>query len=149
MIENLTTQVDFMKFSNHAQILAICSTMKKNRLKLLHVPPLAVFSNWPPLNRNMQKSRCLDFQSRWWVYGCRKCREESAIIQVAPLPACIESWSKLYYHIRNCVFVLANHKAFAVALPSALLLWLLCEINVWERLKFWLYFGLSWQLVAH
>ncbi|KAK9912644.1 hypothetical protein M0R45_036497 [Rubus argutus] len=33
-IENLTTKVDFMKFNHDAQILAICSSMKKTSLKL-------------------------------------------------------------------------------------------------------------------
>lgn len=60
-IENLTTKVDFMKFNNDAQILAICSTMKKNSLKLIHVPSYNVFSNWPPPNKNLQYPRCLDF----------------------------------------------------------------------------------------
>lgn len=60
-IDNLTTKVDFMKFNNDAQILAICSTMKKNSLKLIHVPSFTVFSNWPPPNRNLHYPRCLDF----------------------------------------------------------------------------------------
>ena len=60
-IENLTTKVDFMKFNNDAQILAICSHMKKSSLKLVHVPSFTVFSNWPPPNRTLQYPRCLDF----------------------------------------------------------------------------------------
>ncbi|KAK9177964.1 hypothetical protein WN943_027154 [Citrus x changshan-huyou] len=35
--------------------------MKKNSLKLIHVPSYNVFSNWPPPNRNLQYPRCLDF----------------------------------------------------------------------------------------
>ncbi|XVE52264.1 hypothetical protein DITRI_Ditri02bG0109100 [Diplodiscus trichospermus] len=61
IIENLTTKVDFMKFNSDAQILAICSTMKKNSLKLIHVPSFTVYSNWPPLNKNLHYPRCLDF----------------------------------------------------------------------------------------
>ncbi|KAE8711448.1 U3 small nucleolar RNA-associated protein 18-like protein [Hibiscus syriacus] len=60
-VENLTTKVDFMKFNSDAQILAICSTMKKNSLKLMHVPSFTVYSNWPPLNKNLHYPRCLDF----------------------------------------------------------------------------------------
>ncbi|XP_071716120.1 U3 small nucleolar RNA-associated protein 18 homolog [Rutidosis leptorrhynchoides] len=60
-IENLTTKVDFMKFNNDAQILAVCSSMKKNSMKLVHVPSFTVFSNWPPSNRTLQYPRCLDF----------------------------------------------------------------------------------------
>jgi len=59
-IENLTTKVDFLKFNNDAQILAICSHMK-NSLKLIHVPSFTVFSNWPPANSTLHHPRCLDF----------------------------------------------------------------------------------------
>ncbi|KAG2719044.1 hypothetical protein I3760_03G249100 [Carya illinoinensis] len=60
-IENLTTKVDFLKFNNDGQILAICSSMKKNSLKLIHVPSFTTFSNWPPLNKSLHYPRCLDF----------------------------------------------------------------------------------------
>ncbi|KAK4801415.1 hypothetical protein SAY86_021902 [Trapa natans] len=60
-IENLTTSVNFMKFNNDAQILAICSGMKNNSMKLIHVPSFTAFSNWPMPNRSMGYPRCLDF----------------------------------------------------------------------------------------
>uniref|UniRef100_A0A2P2JQ23 U3 small nucleolar RNA-associated protein 18 homolog n=1 Tax=Rhizophora mucronata TaxID=61149 RepID=A0A2P2JQ23_RHIMU len=60
-IENLTTRVNFLKFNNDAQILAICSHMKKNSLKLIHVPTYTVFSNWPPANKTLHYPRCVDF----------------------------------------------------------------------------------------
>lgn len=60
-IENLTTKVDFLKFNNDAQILAIGSGMKKNSLKLIHIPSFTVFSNWPPPNRTLHYPRSLDF----------------------------------------------------------------------------------------
>ncbi|KAL1562332.1 U3 small nucleolar RNA-associated protein 18 [Salvia divinorum] len=61
VIENLTTKVDFMKFSPDAQILAISSRMKKNSMKLVHVPSLTVFSNWPPPNKAVHYPSCMDF----------------------------------------------------------------------------------------
>ncbi|PRQ25965.1 putative transcription factor WD40-like family [Rosa chinensis] len=60
-VENLTTKVDFLKFNTDSQILAICSSMKKNSLKLVHVPSLTVFSNWPPQKKTLHYPRCLDF----------------------------------------------------------------------------------------
>ncbi|XP_042501379.1 U3 small nucleolar RNA-associated protein 18 homolog [Macadamia integrifolia] len=60
-IENLTTAVDYLKFNNDAQILAMCSTMQKNSLKLIHIPSFTVFSNWPPPNKTLHYPRCLDF----------------------------------------------------------------------------------------
>lgn len=60
-IENLTTSIDFMKFNGDGQILAICSRMKKNSVRLVHVPSFTVFSNWPPPNKTMRYPQCLDF----------------------------------------------------------------------------------------
>uniref|UniRef100_A0A9I9DMF3 U3 small nucleolar RNA-associated protein 18 homolog n=1 Tax=Cucumis melo TaxID=3656 RepID=A0A9I9DMF3_CUCME len=60
-IENLTTKVDFLKFNHDAQILAICSRMKKSSLKLIHIPSFTIFSNWPPPKKNLQYPSCLDF----------------------------------------------------------------------------------------
>ncbi|KAL2489550.1 U3 small nucleolar RNA-associated protein 18-like protein [Forsythia ovata] len=59
--QNLKTEVNFMKFNNDSQMLAICSNMKKSSLKLIHVPSFNVFSNWPPLNQAMHHTNCLDF----------------------------------------------------------------------------------------
>lgn len=62
VIDNLTTKVDFMKFNPDAQILAISSRMKKNSMKLIHVPSLTVFSNWPPPNQSVvHYPSCTDF----------------------------------------------------------------------------------------
>ncbi|KAJ1400146.1 WD40/YVTN repeat-like-containing domain superfamily [Sesbania bispinosa] len=60
-IENLTTKVDFMRYNHDSQILAICSTMKKSSLKLIHIPSYTVFSNWPPSNTSLHYPRCIDF----------------------------------------------------------------------------------------
>lgn len=61
VIENLTTKVDFMRFNHDSQILAICSSMKKSSLKLIHIPSYTVFSNWPPSNVSLNYPRCIDF----------------------------------------------------------------------------------------
>ncbi|XP_021762091.1 U3 small nucleolar RNA-associated protein 18 homolog [Chenopodium quinoa] len=61
ILEHLRTEASFMKFNHDAQILAICSTMQKSSLKLVHIPSFTVFSNWPPANRTLHYPRCLDF----------------------------------------------------------------------------------------
>ncbi|KAL0887944.1 hypothetical protein Bca101_011927 [Brassica carinata] len=60
-VENLTSKIDFMKFNHDGQILAIISRLDKNSVKLVHVPSLTVFSNWPPPKKTMHHPRCLDF----------------------------------------------------------------------------------------
>ncbi|WJX17328.1 hypothetical protein P8452_07258 [Trifolium repens] len=63
-IDNLSTRVDFMKFNHDSQILAICSSMKKRSLKLIHIPSYTVFSNWPHPYSSLQFPRCIDFSPR-------------------------------------------------------------------------------------
>ncbi|KAG1679825.1 hypothetical protein FOA52_012738 [Chlamydomonas sp. UWO 241] len=46
-IGNLTTAVDTLAFSPDGQVLALASRMKKDAMRLVHVPTLTVFSNWP------------------------------------------------------------------------------------------------------
>ena len=44
---NLSTSVDNLAFSPDTQLLAISSRMKKDSLRLIHVPSYTVFQNWP------------------------------------------------------------------------------------------------------
>lgn len=46
-LTHLTTVVDSMAFSNDGQILALASRMKRDALRLIHVPTMTAFSNWP------------------------------------------------------------------------------------------------------
>jgi U3 small nucleolar RNA-associated protein 18 len=51
---NLTTTIDSLAFSHDSQILAMGSRMKKDAMRLVHLPSMTAFSNWPtsrsPLN---------------------------------------------------------------------------------------------------
>jgi U3 small nucleolar RNA-associated protein 18 len=44
---NLTTTVDSLAFNHDSQLLAMGSRMKKDSLRLVHLPSMTVFSNWP------------------------------------------------------------------------------------------------------
>jgi len=44
---NLTTTIDSLAFSPDSQLLAMGSRMKKDALRLVHVPSYTVFQNWP------------------------------------------------------------------------------------------------------
>ncbi len=44
---NLTTTIDSLAFSPDSQVLAMGSRMKKDSLRLVHVPSYTVFKNWP------------------------------------------------------------------------------------------------------
>ncbi len=46
-LPQLTTAADSLTFSPDGQVLAIASRLKKDSLRLIHVPTLSAFSNWP------------------------------------------------------------------------------------------------------
>lgn len=58
---NLVTSVDVLKFNTDSKILAMTSKMKKNAVKLVHLPSNTVFSNWPTMKTPLQYVHTLDF----------------------------------------------------------------------------------------
>ena len=46
-LTQLTTTADTLSFNSDGQLLAIASRMKRDSLRLVHVPTMTVFSNWP------------------------------------------------------------------------------------------------------
>lgn len=60
-IMNLTTVADTVRFNPDGQILAIASRMKKDSLRLVHLPSGTVFQNWPTARSPLQFVHSLDF----------------------------------------------------------------------------------------
>eukprot|EP00126_Sphaerothecum_destruens_P005927 Sdes_comp19117_c0_seq1m9827 len=60
-IMNLTTGIHQMKFNHDGQILSIFSRKKKEALKLVHIPSLTVFQNWPSSNTPLHYVHQFDF----------------------------------------------------------------------------------------
>ena len=46
-IMNLTTSISRLTFNHSSEILALVSKAKKDSFKVVHLPSLTVFSNWP------------------------------------------------------------------------------------------------------
>ncbi|KAI7839207.1 hypothetical protein COHA_007020 [Chlorella ohadii] len=44
---NLTTTIDSLAFNHDGQMLVMASRMKRDALRVLHVPSMTIFSNWP------------------------------------------------------------------------------------------------------
>ena len=61
IVLNLTTSVTDLKFNPSSEILAMASEVKENSVKLLHVPSMTVFSNFPSFNFNVKRPNCIDF----------------------------------------------------------------------------------------
>ncbi|XP_077984403.1 U3 small nucleolar RNA-associated protein 18 homolog isoform X2 [Glandiceps talaboti] len=61
---NLTTPVTHTKFNSTNEILAISSNFAKNAVKLVHVPSMTVFNNFPDFSTHIYTPTCLDFSPR-------------------------------------------------------------------------------------
>ncbi|KAF9327025.1 U3 snoRNP protein [Podila minutissima] len=63
-IGNLTTAIHTMRFNHDSQILAIASKARKDQLRLVHLPSLKVFPNWPTKGTPLSYVTCLTFSPR-------------------------------------------------------------------------------------
>ncbi|KAI7820316.1 WD40-repeat-containing domain protein [Gamsiella multidivaricata] len=63
-IGNLTTSIHTMRFNHDSQILAISSKARKDQLRLVHIPSLKVFPNWPTSGTPLSYVTCLTFSPR-------------------------------------------------------------------------------------
>jgi len=62
-IGNLTTSISTMRFNHDAQILALASKTKKDQLKMVHLPSMTVFSNWPTTTTPLGHITAMDFSA--------------------------------------------------------------------------------------
>ena len=63
VISNLTTTISNLKFSPTSEILAFSSEFKDNAVKLMHLPSMTVFQNFPPMKHNLMRPNCMDFST--------------------------------------------------------------------------------------
>ncbi|XP_019853534.1 PREDICTED: U3 small nucleolar RNA-associated protein 18 homolog [Amphimedon queenslandica] len=62
-IMNLTTSISSVEFNHSNEILAMSSNTKASAFKLLHIPSLSVFSNWPSQKTPLKNVYCHSFSS--------------------------------------------------------------------------------------
>lgn len=60
-LDNLVTTIDTLAFSSDSQMLVMASRMKKDALRVVHVPSLTVFSNWPTARSPLHYVHCAAF----------------------------------------------------------------------------------------
>ncbi|TFK48043.1 WD40 repeat-like protein [Heliocybe sulcata] len=60
-IGNLTTSISSLKFNHDAQVLAMASNTKKDQMRLIHLPSLTAFSNWPTSSTPLGHVTTIDF----------------------------------------------------------------------------------------
>jgi len=62
-LNNLTTSVTSVRFNHDSQLLAIASNTKKDQLRMVHLPSLTSFSNWPTSGTPLGHVTSMDFSS--------------------------------------------------------------------------------------
>ncbi|KAG5643054.1 hypothetical protein DXG03_001632 [Asterophora parasitica] len=68
-IANLTTAISSMTFNHDAQIMAMASQEKKDSMRLIHMPSLTSFSNWPTSSTPLGHVTAVDFSARNYGVG--------------------------------------------------------------------------------
>ncbi|KAF9447048.1 WD40 repeat-like protein [Macrolepiota fuliginosa MF-IS2] len=63
-IGNLTTAISSLKFNHDAQLLAIASREKKDSMRLIHLPSLTSFANWPTQSTPLGTVTAIDFSPK-------------------------------------------------------------------------------------
>ncbi|KXN91203.1 putative U3 small nucleolar RNA-associated protein 18 [Leucoagaricus sp. SymC.cos] len=63
-IGNLTTAISSLKFNHDAQLLAVASREKKDSMRLIHVPTLTSFANWPTQSTPLGVVTTVDFSPK-------------------------------------------------------------------------------------
>lgn len=61
---SFSPQIDSLAFNHDCQMLAMASRMKKDSLRLVHLPSGSVFSNWPTSRTPLHYVHCLAFSPR-------------------------------------------------------------------------------------
>ncbi|XP_014277897.1 U3 small nucleolar RNA-associated protein 18 homolog [Halyomorpha halys] len=69
-ITNLVTNISSLKFNSTQQILAMASDEKYDQIKLLHLPSMTVFSNFPSFNSQLGKVQTFDFSPSSGYFSC-------------------------------------------------------------------------------
>ncbi|GAB5588707.1 U3 snoRNP protein [Umbelopsis nana] len=61
---NLTTRIQEVKFNHDSQLMGISSNRKRDQFRLVHLPSLTVFSNWPTAATPLSYVSSFDFSPR-------------------------------------------------------------------------------------
>ena len=87
VVYNLTTSVSSIKFNPTSEILAMASEVKENAVKLLHLPSMTVFSNFPSYNYNFKRPNCIDFSLNGGFFSIGNNRGAANLFRYVVLPS--------------------------------------------------------------
>lgn len=73
---NLTTNISCLRYNHDSQLLAMASNVKRDQLRLVHLPSLTVYGNWPTTKTPLAHVTSMDFSvgSEYFAIGNNKGR---------------------------------------------------------------------------
>jgi len=84
---NLTTAVDSLSFSHDSQVLMMGSRLKKESLRLVHMPSLTVYSNWPTSRSPLHYVHCAAFSPHSGFLGIGNAKGRVLLYRVHHYPS--------------------------------------------------------------
>ncbi|XP_047126211.1 U3 small nucleolar RNA-associated protein 18 homolog isoform X1 [Hydra vulgaris] len=66
---NLTTKIDRILFNPTSEILTFSSPQSRNALRMVHLPSLTTFSNWPTEKQTLGRISCMNFSPLSGYFG--------------------------------------------------------------------------------
>jgi len=60
---HLTTSMSTLRFNHDSQLLAMASNVKKDQMRLVHLPSLTAYSNWPTSSTPLGHVTAIDFSA--------------------------------------------------------------------------------------
>jgi U3 small nucleolar RNA-associated protein 18 len=84
---NLTTAVDSLSFSHDSQVLLMGSRLKRESLRLVHMPSLSVFANWPTTKSPLHYVHCAAFSPHSGFLGIGNAKGRVLLYRVHHYPS--------------------------------------------------------------
>ncbi|QDZ22174.1 U3 small nucleolar RNA-associated protein [Chloropicon primus] len=85
-IMNLTTKVDALSFDQTGSILAMSSSMKRDSLRLVHLPTCTVFANWPTSKTPLHYVHCTAFSPSTGYVAVGNARGKCLLYRLSHFP---------------------------------------------------------------
>eukprot|EP00775_Hariotina_reticulata_P010513 gene10513-10672_t len=83
---NLTTTIDSLAFNHDSQLLMVGSRMKRDALRLVHLPSLTVYSNWPTSKSPLNYVHCAAFSPHSGFLGIGNAKGRALLYRLHHYP---------------------------------------------------------------
>lgn len=84
---NLTTAIDEATFNCDGKLLAFSSHDKKNAVKIVHIPTMTVYANWPTARANVRRACSLRFSPQGGYFAIGNDKGDVQLMRLPSYPA--------------------------------------------------------------